>query len=43
MPWFYCDQCGDSIKKPAIQKHIQQCGGWYFTCIDCSLNFDGNT
>lgn len=42
MPWFYCDQCGDTVKKPKIPQHISQCGGWHYTCIDCSASFDGN-
>ncbi|GAX79446.1 hypothetical protein CEUSTIGMA_g6887.t1 [Chlamydomonas eustigma] len=41
MPWFICDNCGDSIKKPSLQKHFGQCRGCYtFTCIDCSTTFD---
>ncbi|KAG1666515.1 hypothetical protein FOA52_014412 [Chlamydomonas sp. UWO 241] len=40
MPWFYCDLCGDSIKKPALQKHFYQCGGQSFSCIDCCVTFD---
>lgn len=42
MPWFYCDACGDSVKKPKIPQHLQTCGGWKYTCIDCSQTFDGD-
>ena len=34
MPWFYCNQCGDSIKKPKLRQHIQRCGGWSYSCVD---------
>ena len=41
MPWFICDSCGDSIKKPSLQKHMTACRGSHsFTCIDCSATFD---
>ena len=40
MPWFYCDACGDSIKKPKVAGHMQQCYTSSFTCIDCSRQFD---
>jgi len=43
MPWFYCDECGDSIKKPKLATHFRQCRGFTFTCIDCSATFDRNT
>eukprot|EP01025_Chloroclados_australasicus_P056865 TRINITY_DN7073_c0_g2_i1.p1 TRINITY_DN7073_c0_g2~~TRINITY_DN7073_c0_g2_i1.p1 ORF type:complete len:407 (-),score=55.27 TRINITY_DN7073_c0_g2_i1:161-1342(-) len=44
MVWFYCDGCGDSIKKPKLQNHIQRCRGSHsFTCIDCSRVFDRQT
>ena len=40
MPWFYCDACGDSIKKPKLHAHLHQCYTSGFTCIDCSRTFD---
>eukprot|EP00210_Caulerpa_lentillifera_P004020 g3835.t1 len=40
MPWFYCDSCGDTIKKPKIAAHLRHCAGSTFTCIDCSASFD---
>lgn len=40
MPWFYCDACGDSVKKPKVAGHMQQCYTSSFTCIDCSRQFD---
>eukprot|EP00890_Picochlorum_soloecismus_P006386 jgi/Picsp_1/6749/NSC_04090-R1_protein len=39
-PWFYCDACGDSIKKPKVLAHLNQCYTSSFTCIDCSRQFD---
>ncbi|EFN56561.1 hypothetical protein CHLNCDRAFT_51536 [Chlorella variabilis] len=39
-PWFYCDDCGDTIKKPKIAQHCNQCSASGFTCIDCSASFD---
>lgn len=39
-PWFYCDACGDSIKKPKVLAHLNQCYTASFTCIDCSRQFD---
>ncbi|KAG7672406.1 hypothetical protein Ndes2526B_g09082 [Nannochloris sp. 'desiccata'] len=43
MPWFYCDVCGDSIKKPKVAAHCNQCRHATFTCIDCSRPFDQTT
>ena len=43
MPWFYCDVCGDSIKKPKVAAHCNQCRYATFTCIDCSRPFDQTT
>jgi hypothetical protein len=41
MVWFDC-QCGESLKKPAVAKHLQvrQCS--FVTCVDCSTTFHGN-
>uniref|UniRef100_A0A7S0YHV6 C2H2-type domain-containing protein n=1 Tax=Polytomella parva TaxID=51329 RepID=A0A7S0YHV6_9CHLO len=41
--WFYCDLCGDSIKKPKLVNHYRQCSSHYFTCIDCCQKFDRTT
>ena len=38
--WFTCDDCGDSIKKPKLQQHMNSCSARGFTCIDCSACFD---
>ena len=38
--WFYCDACGDSIKKPKLHAHLKQCYTSGFSCIDCSRAFD---
>eukprot|EP00891_Asterochloris_glomerata_P001225 jgi/Astpho2/1225/gw1.00023.71.1_t len=40
MPWFACDDCGESIKKPKVAVHLGQCSARSFTCIDCSRTFD---
>ena len=42
-PWFYCDLCGDTIKKPKVAQHCGQCRGASFTCIDCSRPFTQQT
>ena len=38
MVWFEC-QCGDTIKKPKVQAHLQRCHAQYLTCVDCSQDF----
>ncbi|DBA89675.1 TPA: hypothetical protein ACH3X2_004567 [Trebouxia sp. C0005] len=43
MVWFVCDDCGDSIKKPKVPQHLQQCSASRFTCLDCSRSFDRHT
>eukprot|EP01024_Parvocaulis_polyphysoides_P017808 TRINITY_DN1784_c0_g4_i1.p1 TRINITY_DN1784_c0_g4~~TRINITY_DN1784_c0_g4_i1.p1 ORF type:complete len:324 (-),score=69.55 TRINITY_DN1784_c0_g4_i1:180-1151(-) len=43
MVWFYCDDCGESIKKPKLQNHYGRCSAHSFTCIDCSRVFDRKT
>ena len=40
MPWFQCNSCGDSIKKPKLKAHFNQCAAESFSCIDCSETFD---
>eukprot|EP00879_Flechtneria_rotunda_P007080 GHRR01007432.1.p1 GENE.GHRR01007432.1~~GHRR01007432.1.p1 ORF type:complete len:355 (+),score=147.04 GHRR01007432.1:154-1218(+) len=40
MVWFYCDDCGDTIKKPKLANHFRTCHGQTFTCVDCSRSFD---
>lgn len=40
-PWFQCEDCGDSIKKPKLAQHCNGgCSASRFTCIDCSRTFD---
>ncbi|KAI0786637.1 LYAR-type C2HC zinc finger-domain-containing protein, partial [Abortiporus biennis] len=34
--------CGDTLKKPQLDKHSYQCGS-VFTCIDCSKTFNGQS
>lgn len=40
MVWFVC-QCGESLKKPSVAKHLQirRCAS--VTCVDCSKTFHG--
>lgn len=39
---FYCDGCGDVIKKPKVPNHIIRCRRSYsFSCIDCNKVFKG--
>ncbi|KAJ9099357.1 hypothetical protein QFC20_005758 [Naganishia adeliensis] len=37
---FQCDGCGDTIKKPQLDKHRNRCWST-FSCIDCSTTFHG--
>ncbi|KAJ9096721.1 hypothetical protein QFC21_004991 [Naganishia friedmannii] len=37
---FQCDGCGDTIKKPQLDKHRNRCWAT-FSCIDCSTTFHG--
>merc|ERR1712130_364167 len=40
MVFFTCGSCGDNIKKPKVEKHLQQCRTNELTCIDCNQLFD---
>jgi len=40
MVWFIC-QCGDSIKKPKLEKHLFSCGSPSVSCVDCGKTFYG--
>jgi len=40
MPWFVCESCGDTLKKPKIKAHFNRCAAEAFSCIDCSATFD---
>ncbi|KAI8059063.1 uncharacterized protein B0P05DRAFT_558936 [Gilbertella persicaria] len=39
---FQCDGCGDIVKKPKLNQHGGRCHAT-FTCIDCSVTFQGNS
>jgi len=41
MVTFYCEGCGETLKKNQLEKHSFRCRG-PFTCIDCSTTFHGN-
>eukprot|EP00029_Vermamoeba_vermiformis_P012930 TRINITY_DN7875_c0_g1_i1.p1 TRINITY_DN7875_c0_g1~~TRINITY_DN7875_c0_g1_i1.p1 ORF type:complete len:211 (-),score=71.67 TRINITY_DN7875_c0_g1_i1:30-662(-) len=40
---FICDQCQDTVKKPKLDRHRQQCYGASFTCVDCNQYFSGTS
>ena len=42
MVWFQCD-CGETLKKPKVQSHLQRCSAPQLTCIDCSQSFSRTT
>lgn len=39
MVWFDCE-CGESLKKPAVAKHLNTRACSYVTCVDCHQSFD---
>lgn len=45
MVFFTCNHCGESLKKPAVEKHYQwkACRGAppFLTCVDCLKDFRG--
>jgi hypothetical protein len=41
MVWFDCE-CGESLKKPSVAKHMQIKRCSYVTCVDCSTTFHGS-
>ena len=40
MVWFQCEDCGETLKKPKLAKHVWQCSAMRFSCIDCCAVFD---
>lgn len=40
MVTFTCMQCSESLRKPAVAKHIRRCRGGLLSCIDCGQDFD---
>jgi|LauGreDrversion4_2_1035121.scaffolds.fasta_scaffold455681_2 cell growth-regulating nucleolar protein len=40
MVWFQCE-CGESLKKPSVARHLQQRRCCSVTCVDCSTTFYG--
>lgn len=46
MVFFTCNHCGESLKKPAVEKHYQwkSCKGAppFLTCVDCLKDFRGD-
>ena len=39
MVWFECSDCGETVKKPKVQQHLQRCSASQLTCVDCSQSF----
>mmetsp|Transcript_28138 Transcript_28138/g.52774 ORF Transcript_28138/g.52774 Transcript_28138/m.52774 type:complete len:237 (-) Transcript_28138:25-735(-) len=42
MVYFECAKCNETVKKPKLAKHLQSCGSFYVSCIDCSKVFAWN-
>ncbi|CAL8338130.1 unnamed protein product [Lota lota] len=43
MVFFTCNACGESLKKAAVEKHVNMCRGCeVLSCIDCGKDFWGN-
>ena len=38
---FVCDYCQETIKKPKLEAHKSRCRYAQFSCIDCSVSFQG--
>lgn len=38
---FSCEVCNDTVLKKKLDQHKQRCNGAYYTCIDCSVTFNG--
>lgn len=38
---FSCEVCNDTVLKKKLDAHKQRCPGAVFTCIDCSVTFQG--
>ncbi|OLP79259.1 Cell growth-regulating nucleolar protein [Symbiodinium microadriaticum] len=39
MVYFECGLCNETVKKPKLAQHLQRCGSWTVSCIDCSKVF----
>ncbi|PVU92710.1 hypothetical protein BB561_003666 [Smittium simulii] len=40
---FVCNYCQETIKKPKLDQHKQRCRNATFSCIDCGVDFVGNS
>ncbi|KAI8354338.1 hypothetical protein B0O80DRAFT_450826 [Mortierella sp. GBAus27b] len=38
---FVCDTCQETLKKPKLDQHFNRCPYAQFSCIDCSVSFQG--
>ncbi|TID27460.1 Zinc finger C2H2 LYAR-type protein [Venturia nashicola] len=38
---FSCESCNDVLTKKKLDQHRNQCRGCTFTCLDCSVHFQG--
>ncbi|CAD7972064.1 unnamed protein product [Amoebophrya sp. A120] len=44
MVYFICQGCQETLKKPAVKKHLQtRCWGASMTCVDCFVCFTGDS
>eukprot|EP00392_Amoebophrya_sp_AT5.2_P005956 g5966.t1 len=44
MVYFICQGCQETLKKPAVKKHLQtRCWGASMTCVDCHVCFAGDS
>ncbi|KAJ3030027.1 UNVERIFIED_CONTAM: hypothetical protein HDU68_010376 [Siphonaria sp. JEL0065] len=39
---FVCEACQETLKKQKLDQHKQRCHYAQFTCVDCSVTFQGN-
>ena len=42
MVYFECQGCSETLKKPAVRKHLARCCGQSVTCVDCGVTFYGD-
>ncbi|KAH6564225.1 hypothetical protein BASA60_010399 [Batrachochytrium salamandrivorans] len=38
---FSCEVCQETIKKPKLEQHYYRCPNAYYSCVDCSITFQG--
>lgn len=40
---FVCDSCQETLKKAKLDSHFSRCRNAQFSCIDCSVSFEGTS